>query len=104
MRQLSPCPRASSTKWKMVLTALFFLSKICVWDHRYILFLFSPVDREVMRAEPLPEVGDLPGDGVDYMCNLIADDKLNVLYSYARYPRRNLISQEQPVLDLDRPW
>lgn len=49
---------ASSTKEKIALTALFFLSKIYANDVSYVFFFFGPMDREVLNAEPLIEIGD----------------------------------------------
>jgi hypothetical protein len=45
----------------------------------YILLFLGPVHGEVVYSESLPEVGDVSGDGVDDMCNFIADDELNIL-------------------------
>jgi hypothetical protein len=47
----------------------------------YILFSFGPVYGEVLYAEPFIEVGDIFGDCVDYVGNLIADDELDILAS-----------------------
>ena len=45
----------------------------------YILLFFSPVDRQIVNAKSLPEVGNLPRHSIDDMGDLIADDKLDIL-------------------------
>lgn len=45
----------------------------------YILFLFGPVDGEVLHAEALVEVWHGLGNGIDDMGDFVRDDKFDIL-------------------------
>ena len=66
-------------EWKNGIDCVIFFIEDLRLMLEYVFFLLSPVDGEILYSEAFEEVGHWFGDGVDYVCDFIGDDELDVL-------------------------